>query len=58
MEVNTMVKALAQTGVSSVLRFNPVGETGRELVRFLTENDSKPIGGEAVLRIDNRYVYS
>lgn len=54
-EVDKVVKALDIAGVPSGLRFNSVGETGRELVRLLNDENAQKIGGEAVLRVDNRY---
>jgi len=55
-EIDTVVQALTAVGIPSTLRFDPVGEIGRELVNLFDEKDSKIIGGEAVLRIDNRCV--
>ncbi|KAG6902224.1 hypothetical protein C0995_002856 [Termitomyces sp. Mi166 len=56
-EIDQMVAALSVAGIKSSLRFNPVGETGRQLVQLI-ENGGNVIGGEAVLRIDDRYVSS
>lgn len=53
-----MVAALSSVGIQASLRFNPIGETGRQLVQLLESSHGKVIGGEAVLRIDNRYVFS
>ena len=54
-ELDKMVSALAHAGVPSTLRFHPVGETGQSLQRRLTgENVLKRVGGEALLRIDER----
>lgn len=44
-------------GILSTLRFDPVGETGNQLIQSFNDNTSKVIGGEAVLRIENRYGY-
>lgn len=57
-EINKMVVALTIAGIPSTFRFEAVGETGRQLVRLFELNGSKAIGGEAVLRIDNRYANS
>lgn len=57
-EADTMVGALTEAGVPSTLRFNPVGEIGKELVGFLTESQQRPIGGDAILRADDRSVYA
>ncbi|KAH0840134.1 subunit 17 of mediator complex-domain-containing protein [Lanmaoa asiatica] len=54
-ELDKMASALAHAGVPCTLRFHPVGETGQSLQRRLTgENVSKRVGGEALLRIDER----
>ena len=53
-EVHRMVKALSIAGVPCGLRINYVGESGRELVKLLDEDGTQKIGGEAILRIDNR----
>lgn len=50
-----MERALGAAGVPSSLRFNAVGDSGKELVQLLNEDSAQKIGGEAVLRIDNRY---
>ncbi|KAF5388061.1 hypothetical protein D9615_000456 [Tricholomella constricta] len=57
-EIDRMISALSAAGIPSSLRFDPVGETGRQLVQFFDSSAGKVIGGEAVLRIDNRYVRS
>jgi mediator of RNA polymerase II transcription subunit 17 len=49
-----MVRALTNAGVPSTLRFNPVGEIGRDLIKILSDTDRRALGGEGVLRIDNR----
>lgn len=54
-ELDKMVSALAHAGVPCTLRFHPVGETGQSLQRRLTgENVLKRVGGEALLRLDER----
>jgi mediator of RNA polymerase II transcription subunit 17, fungi type len=50
-----MVRALGVAGVPCGLRFNSVGENGKELVKLLNEDSSQKIGGEAILRVDDRY---
>jgi mediator of RNA polymerase II transcription subunit 17, fungi type len=55
-EIIKTIGALSKAGISSTLRFDPVGETGKELLRLLDEDGSRSIvGGEAVLRIDEMY---
>jgi mediator of RNA polymerase II transcription subunit 17 len=53
-EVNKMVKALGAAGVPCGLRINSVGENGKELVKLLSEDDTRKIGGEIILRIHDR----
>jgi hypothetical protein len=50
-----MVSALGVAGLSCGLQFNSVGENGKELVKILTEDGSRKISGEAILRVDDRY---
>jgi len=54
-EVNKMVRALDVTGLPCSLRITSVGENGRELVSLLNEDSTWTIGGEAILRIDDRH---
>ena len=49
-----MVAALDDAGVPTVLRFNPVGEVGDDLVQLLEQSKDSKIGGEAVLQIDSK----
>jgi len=42
-------------GIQCALRFDPVGETGHQLIQSFGENNAKVIGGEVVLRIENRH---
>ncbi|KAG5638208.1 hypothetical protein H0H81_001305 [Sphagnurus paluster] len=55
LELDKMVTALSAAGICSSLRFDPVGETGRQLVQFFEKSVGKVVGGEGVLRIDNRH---
>ncbi|KAJ7700145.1 subunit 17 of mediator complex-domain-containing protein [Mycena rosella] len=54
-EIHAMLGALTAVGIPSTLRFEPIGGTGFGLVDLIDKNDDKAIGGEAVLRIDNRH---
>lgn len=56
-EFDKAVRALSMVGIPSTLRFDPVGETGRLLIQSFSDDNTKAIGGEAVLRIENRYVH-
>ncbi|KAI6047138.1 subunit 17 of mediator complex-domain-containing protein [Pisolithus marmoratus] len=54
-ELNKLTSALRSAGVPCILRFDAVGETGQYLQRRLATGDSSlRVGGEALLRIDNR----
>lgn len=54
-ELNKLTSALRSAGVPCILRFDAVGETGQYLQRRLTSGDSSlRVGGEALLRIDDR----
>lgn len=54
-EVTKMARGLAAGGVPVRLRANRVGESGEQLVAMLTATDTaQSIGGETVLRVDNR----
>jgi mediator of RNA polymerase II transcription subunit 17 len=55
-EIHAMLGGLTAVGIPSTLRFEPIGGTGHGLVDLIDKNDNKAIGGEAVLRIDNRCV--
>lgn len=58
-ELAAMRTALAAVGIPAALRFEPIGGTGHALVDLVDKSDDKEraIGGEAVLRIDNRCVW-
>ncbi|KAE9410597.1 hypothetical protein BT96DRAFT_984108 [Gymnopus androsaceus JB14] len=47
--------ALTATGIPSMLRFNPVGEIGNDLIKIPVDNEVRALGGECTLRIDNRH---
>lgn len=54
-----MGQAMSRAGVPTKVRFNAIGETGAQLVDFLRgEGLGSRIGGDAVLRVDNRQVSS
>ncbi|KAG6917901.1 hypothetical protein DXG01_000510 [Tephrocybe rancida] len=53
-EIEKMVTALSVVGIPASLRFDPIGETGRQLVQLFETSPGTSIGGEAVLRIDDR----
>lgn len=47
---------LSKVGVDSSLRFDIIGESGQGILRLLAEDSGAHVGGEAVLRIDDRQV--
>jgi len=53
-ELKNMDQALSRAGVPSKVRFNAVGETGMQLVNHLRGEDRLRIGGDAMLRVNNR----
>lgn len=55
-EVHKVVRALDVAGIPCSIHFNSAGESGNELVRLLEDSTTQKVGGEAVLRIDERYV--
>jgi mediator of RNA polymerase II transcription subunit 17, fungi type len=55
-ELDRAVEALEKAGVRSTLRFEPIGDNGQQIVQLLEEHTRRKLSGEAVLRIDNRYV--
>ncbi|KAJ7283599.1 subunit 17 of mediator complex-domain-containing protein, partial [Mycena rebaudengoi] len=57
-EMQGLIGALSAAGIPATLRFEAVGGTGHGLVDLVDRSggeDSKGVGGEAVLRIDNRH---
>ena len=55
-ELRSMEQALQRIGVPSQVRFDAIGETGKQLVDHLRGDDWSRIGGDAILRVDNRFV--
>jgi mediator of RNA polymerase II transcription subunit 17 len=56
LELERAVQGLRKAGVSANLRFQTIGENGQQLVALLNDPRRKNVTGEAVLRIDRRYV--
>ncbi|KAJ7228621.1 subunit 17 of mediator complex-domain-containing protein [Mycena pura] len=54
-EISAARDALNAVGILATLRFVPVGGTGQALMELLDASEERVIGGEAVLRIDNRH---
>jgi mediator of RNA polymerase II transcription subunit 17 len=55
-ELDKTVKTLSEVGIKTFMRFNPAGESSHQIVKLLTENTDKRLGGDASLYIDERYV--
>ena len=55
-EVEKLTKSLCSAGISTVLRFDVVGEVGKDLIKFLEEESPTQLSGEATLRINDRPV--
>jgi mediator of RNA polymerase II transcription subunit 17 len=53
-ELDKVTRALAVVSIISSLRFNPVGETGQDLLDLIDKGESRLMSGEALIRIDNR----
>lgn len=49
-----MDQLLKQAGISSKVRFSSVGEAGTQLIDLLRGEERLRIGGDAILRINNR----
>jgi hypothetical protein len=54
LELDKVTQALAVVSIISSLRFNPVGETGQDLLDLINKGESRLMSGEALIRIDNR----
>ncbi|KAF9492808.1 hypothetical protein BDN71DRAFT_1396116 [Pleurotus eryngii] len=54
-EVDAAVGALRHAGVATTLRCDPVGDTGVNLLKFLSDDQYKKLGGDMVLRIQDQH---
>lgn len=55
-ELDKTVKTLSEVGIKTLLRFNPAGESSHQIIKLLTENSDRRLGGDASLYVDERYV--
>jgi mediator of RNA polymerase II transcription subunit 17 len=55
-ELRRAVDGLNFAGIPSTLSFVAIAESGQQLVSLLSANGNQRVGGEAVIRIDNRSV--
>lgn len=56
-EIERIVGALHRAGISTKIHFEAMAGSGEEFLKLVTETRPKPVGGEARIRIDNRYVH-
>jgi mediator of RNA polymerase II transcription subunit 17 len=54
--MDKILTALTTAGIPARIRFNAVGDCGEEVVRLISEDTKQKIGGDAILRIDERFV--
>lgn len=55
-EIDLVCNALKSVGISSTIYFDPVGELGKQLIHGLIDEETTVLAGEAIIRIDERYV--
>ena len=53
-EIDRVVAALRLAGVSTKVHYDPVADGGETLLASLLSDKSSPVGGDALLRIDDR----
>jgi mediator of RNA polymerase II transcription subunit 17 len=56
-ELDKTVETLYEVGIKVLLRFNPAGESSHQIIKLLTENGDRRLGGDASLYMDERYIY-
>ncbi|KAI0921137.1 hypothetical protein AcV7_003415 [Taiwanofungus camphoratus] len=54
-EVDRIVQGLRQAGVPTKLQFQAAGGNGRDFIKDLQDQRVRPVGGEALIRLDNRH---
>lgn len=54
-ELDKTIETLSGVGIKTLLRFNPAGESSHQIVKLLTENSDRRLGGDASLYMDERY---
>jgi len=53
-ELDKTVETLSEIGIKTLLRFDPAGESSHQIVKLLTENSDRRLGGDASLYMDER----
>jgi mediator of RNA polymerase II transcription subunit 17, fungi type len=56
-EIHNVSNAMRNAGMQFVVRFIAGGESGEQLIKLIEHDSPLKIGGETVLRIDNRQVF-
>lgn len=54
-EIDRVVAALRLAGVSTKIHYDPVADSGEDLIASLLSDKPKPLGGDALLRLDDRH---
>ncbi|KAI0349426.1 hypothetical protein OH77DRAFT_1580604 [Trametes cingulata] len=54
-EIDRVVGALRLVGIPARVHYDPVADSGEALVKSLQGEQTDPVGGEALLRINDRY---
>ena len=57
-EIDRVVAALRLAGVATKIHYDPVADSGEDLIASLLGDKRKPLGGDALLRLDDRFVVS
>ena len=57
-EIDRVVAALRLAGVSTKIHYDPVADRGEDLIASLLSDKPKPLGGDALLRLDDRFVFA
>ena len=55
-ELDKTVEILSDVGIETLLRFKPAGESSHQIIKLLTENSDRRLGGDASLYMDERYI--
>jgi len=55
-ELDKTAETLSEVGIKTLLRFNPAGESSHQIIKLLTENSDRRLGGDASLYMDERYI--
>ena len=56
-EIDKVVQGLYRSNVPTKVHFRGIGNSGAQLVSLLQNNEAIVVGGECLIRIEQRYVY-